>query len=215
MNDKMREHWDKVYKSREFDNLGWYEEISTPSLNLFAKCNVNKEEIILDIGSGASTLIDSLIQNGFENIIATDISEMALAKLKKRLGKKVSNVKFIVEDITNPIQFNKIEDVAVWHDRAVLHFLLEEDEIRTYFSTLKKLVKMGGYVIIAAFSTNGAKKCSGLEIRNYDKEMLVENLGEEFKLLDFFDYEYKTPSGNTRPYIYTLFQRKGSDNLYT
>ncbi|VVB53698.1 Ubiquinone/menaquinone biosynthesis C-methyltransferase UbiE [uncultured archaeon] len=210
MNISMKEHWNEIYEALDPDELTWYEEIPAPSIKLLSRCNINKDEPILDVGAGASTFIDYLIDQGFANIIAADISEIALDKLKERLGKeKAAKVRWIVDDITRPIHIQNLRDVAVWHDRAVLHFLLEEDQQQMYLSTLKKVIKKGGYVIIAAFSLKGAKKCSGLDVKNYDQNMLAEFLGEDFRLLEYFDYTYYMPSGKPRPYVYTLFQNKG------
>ncbi len=209
MNVSMKQHWNNVYSSKDVNQLGWYEEIAAPSLELFSKCNASKDMTILDVGTGASTFIDALIEAGFTNIIATDISEVALSKSKERLGKeKAALVKWIVDDITEPVHLQNLGQVDIWHDRAVLHFLVKDSERNVYLSTLKGLVKKGAYVIIAAFSPRGAKKCSGLDIRNHDEKLLAEFLGEEFKLVEHFDYMYHMPSGETRPYIYTLFQRR-------
>jgi ubiquinone/menaquinone biosynthesis C-methylase UbiE len=201
-----------VYSSKKIDQLGWYEEISAPSLELLSKCAINKDITLLDIGTGKSTLIDSLIAAGFANIIASDISETALSKLRERLGEeKAALVKWIVDDIANPLHMQHMQslgEVDVWHDRAVLHFLVKEGERNTYLATLKKVVKQGGYVLIATFSLNGARKCSGLDIRNYDENLLAKFLGEGFELIEHFDHMYYTPSGEARPYVYTLFQRK-------
>ncbi|MFC1506028.1 methyltransferase domain-containing protein [Thermoproteota archaeon] len=209
MDNKIKEHWNEVYESTEVKTLGWYEDKPTLCLRLLAKCNIEKSDPVLDVGAGASTFIDCLLDEEYANIIATDISEEALNKLKERLGvRKASKVKWIVDDISKPAYVYKLENIAVWHDRAVLHFLLEKDQIQTYFSTLKKIVRNGGYVLIAAFSLKGAKKCSGLDVKNYDSNMLIENLGEEFHLIEALDHDYRMPSGDIRPYIYTLFQRQ-------
>ncbi len=208
MDNQMKDHWNNIYQSRKVNTLGWYEKKPTPCLSLLAKCNIDKDDPVLDVGAGASTFIDSLLEEKYTNIIALDISKKALDKLKERLGKeKASKVKWIIDDITNPVYITKFENIAVWHDRAVLHFFLKESQIQTYFSTLKKVVRKGGYAVIAAFSLQGAKKCSGLNIKNYDCNMLTEYLGEEFRLIEAFDYTYCMPSGDTRPYIYTLFQK--------
>jgi ubiquinone/menaquinone biosynthesis C-methylase UbiE len=208
MNISMKEHWNEIYEALDVDELTWYEEIPEPSLKLLAKCHINKDESILDVGAGASTFIDHLIDQGFKNIIATDISEIALNKLEERLGKeKSSYVRWMVDDITRPEHIQNLRDIAVWHDRAVLHFLLEENEQRMYLSILKKVIKKGGYVIIAAFSLKGAKKCSGLDVKNYDQNMLANFLGKDFRMLEYFDHIYYMPSGEPRPYIYALFQR--------
>ncbi len=208
MNNSMRGHWNDVYSSKDVNQLGWYEETPAQCLELLSKCNVTKDMTILDVGTGASTFIDCLIEKGFTNIIATDISEMALSKLKERLGKqKASLVRWIVDDITKPVHIQNLGGIDIWHDRAVLHFLVKDDDRNAYLSTLKKVVKKNGYVIIATFSLKGARKCSGLDIRNYDENLLAELLGEDFKLIEYFDYLYHMPSGEARPYIYTLFQR--------
>jgi len=209
MNTSIKEHWNEIYEALDPDELTWYEEIPAPSMKLLSKCNIHKDEPILDVGAGASTFIDNLIEQGFENIIATDISNIALNKLKERLGKeKAAKVRWVADDITQPAHIQNLRDIAVWHDRAVLHFLLEENQQHTYLSTLKKVIKKGGYVIIAAFSLKGAKKCSGLDVKNYDHNMLAKFLGEDFTLLEYFDYTYYMPSGEPRPYIYALFQNQ-------
>jgi len=208
MNPSMKEHWDEIYEALDADELTWYEEMPEPSIRLLFKCDINKDESILDVGAGASTFIDYLVNQGFKNIIAADISEIALNKIKERLGKeKVSSVRWIVDDITEPVHIQDLRDITVWHDRAVLHFLLEEKQQKVYLSTLKKVIKKRGFVIIAAFSLKGAKKCTGLNVKNYDQDLLAEFLGEEFKLLEYFDHTYYMPSGEPRPYIYTLFQK--------
>ena len=203
-----REHWNKVYSSNEINNLGWYEEIPKPSLDLITKCGLAKNATILDVGSGATTLIDNLIQQGYKNIIASDISEIALEKLKARLSKENSEfVQCVVDDITDPQKMDFTLRVDLWHDRTVLHFLIDEKQQVGYLSTLKRVVKKKGYVIIAVFSLEGAKKCSGLNVENYDQKMISEFLGNDFELLEYFNHLYINPSGGERPYVYTLFKR--------
>jgi len=162
-----------------------YEEIPEPSIKLLSKCHINEDEPILDVGAGASTFVDYLVNQGFKKHYRYRHKWIALNKLKERLGKeKASSVRWIVDDITQPIHIQNLRDIAVWHDRAVLHFLLEEIEQNMYLSTLKKVIKKGGYVIIAAFSLKGAKKCSGLDVKNYDQNMLAKFLGEDFACLN-------------------------------
>lgn len=209
MSKQMKEHWNRIYESREINKLGWYEEQPIPSLNLLSRCSIDKDDTILDVGCGATTFIDCVIEQGFNNIIAVDISEAALNKLKVRLGEeKGSLVEFIVDDITQPKRINTLKNIAVWHDRALLHFLLEETQLEKYLTTLKHVVKAEGYVIIATFSLKGAKRCSGLDIKQYDQNMLSELLGNDFELIEHLDYIYRMPSGEERPYVYTLFRRK-------
>lgn len=208
MNDRMKDHWNNVYAAKEINKLGWYEEVSEPSIRLISKCPIDKDDPVLDVGAGASTLIDYLLDQGYKNITAVDISEMALKELRERLGEEKSRrVRWIADDITQPVHMDKLSDIALWHDRALLHFLLEEKEREMYLTVLKKVVRKGGYVIIATFSLTGAKKCSGLNVMNYDQRMLSDFLGEDFNLVEHFDYTYYTPSGEQRPYIYTLFKK--------
>ena len=208
MNNSTKEHWNEIYAYLDASELGWYEKIPEYSIKLFSKCNISKNDHILDVGVGESTFIDYLIDKEFKNIIATDISEKALDKSKKRLGEKASLVRWILDDITQPIHLQNLSNIAVWHDRAVLHFLLEENDQIKYLSLLNKVIKKDGYVIIATFSLKGVKKCSGLDVKNYDQNMLTKFLGKDFNLIEYFDHIQYTPSRESRPYIYTLFQRK-------
>ena len=203
-----KNHWDKVYSKIDLDKLGWYEETPQPSLDLINSCNLNKDAAILDVGSGATTLIKNLIHDSYSNILALDISPVALDRAKQLLTPdEAAKVKWIVDDVTNPENLNQQGSIDLWHDRTVLHFLIEENQQKKYLETLKKVVRKEGFVIIAVFSRDGAKKCSGLNVKNYDQNMIKEFLGKDFKLLKHFPYLYKMPSGDIRPYVYTLFQR--------
>jgi ubiquinone/menaquinone biosynthesis C-methylase UbiE len=202
----MQQYWDAIYAASQVHQLGWYEPIPAPSLRLVAKCALDHDAPIIDIGAGASTLLDCLLEQGYRNLLALDISAAALDKLRARLGDaKAARVKFISGDITQAHCLD--EKVALWHDRAMLHFLTQERQRRAYLSTLQRVLCPGGYVILAAFAVGGATRCSGLDVRNYDRASLTEFLGSEFRLIESFDYLYHMPSGDTRPYIYTLFQR--------
>lgn len=203
-----KNHWDHVYSKNELTKLGWYEETPQPSINLIKSCNLEKNSAILDVGSGTTTLIKKLLENSYTNIIATDISKIALDRAKNLLDLSDTNkIRWIVDDITEPKYINQLNEVDLWHDRTVLHFLTHQKQQIGYLSTLKKIVKKGGYVIIAVFSLEGAKKCSGLDVVNYDYKMIEKFLGDEFKLLEYFHHLYIQPSGGKRPYVYSLFRR--------
>jgi len=205
----MKSHWDRVYRKTDSQKLGWYEARAEPSLQLIEKCHLSKDAAILNVGAGATTLVDELLKSGFRNVIANDISNSALEELQLRLGpREYKKVHWIVDDITNPNELQSLKKIDLWHDRAVLHFFQDKGSQDAYFNLLRKLVKNGGYVIIAAFNLNGASKCSGLPVFRYEEKMLQERLGEAFDLKEAFDYTYTMPSGDTRDYIYTLFQRK-------
>jgi len=201
-------HWNNAYKKTPVNSLGWYEENPAPSLELIETCDVSKDSIIFNAGVGAATIIEYLLDEGYTNIVVNDIAAAALTELKNTLTKhKNSEVKFIVDDLTNPIELLKLKNVDLWHDRAVLHFFTTEVQQKAYFDLVRKVLSPNGYVILAEFNLEGAKKCSGLDVFNYNEEMLQERLGDEFKLLKSFNYTYTQPSGNTREYVYTLFQR--------
>jgi SAM-dependent methyltransferase len=205
----MKDHWNKVYRNTPSETLGWYEENPEPSLQLISKCLLNKGSSILNVGTGTSTLIDELLKIGYRNISATDISSQALTELKQRLGPELSGrVNWILDDLTNPSKLNLQDQVDLWHDRAVFHFFTEPEDQERYFTLLKTLVKKGGFVILAAFNCNGARRCSGLPVFRYDLTTLQEKLGENFLLIESFNYTYKMPSGDTREYIYTLSQKR-------
>ncbi len=205
----MKDHWERVYQNNAVDRLGWYESSPDPSLNLIELCKLTQDAAILNVGAGATTLVDELVVIGYQNIIVNDISSEALKELKLRLGsEKSSLVRWVVDDLTDPAELKSLEQIDLWHDRAVLHFFNEADEQDTYFNLLRKLVKVEGHVIIAAFNLQGAPKCSGLPVFRYDAAMLQEKLGKKFQLKETFDHTYTQPSGDTREYVYTMFQRK-------
>ena len=211
MKKNLEEHWNKVYASSEIFRLGWYEEDPKPSFDLISKCNLSKDAVILDVGAGATTLTGKLISEGYKNITVTDISKNALDKLIAGLSdEQLLTVTSIVDDITAPARITQELRADLWHDRTVLHFLCETKQREGYLKTLKTVVRPGGYVIIAVFSLEGAKKCSGLDVINYDEKMISEFLGENFELIEYFDHTYIQPSGNERPFVYTLFRKIGS-----
>lgn len=201
------DHWHDVYKDADITTLGWYEIESTPSLQLIDKCNLSKNDLILNVGAGSTTLIDSLLENGYTNLIANDISGKSLNIIKGRVGEKQHSVKWIVDDIINPTELEKIPQVHLWNDRAVLHFFVEEKDQDAYFDLLDQKVCKNGYVILAVFSLEGAKRCSGLPVKRYSVNMLQEKLGSRYILKDSFSYIYTMPNGEDRNYIYTLFQK--------
>lgn len=204
----MKEHWDGVYNSTAIEDLGWYEENPEPSLRLIKECKLSKTAAILNVGTGASTMVGELLSLGFRNIIATDISPKAMKALQNRLGQEKSElIRWIIDDLTKPEVLPMLDQVDLWDDRAVLHFFRDPLEQDAYFSLLKKLVKNRGYVIIAAFNLHGVTKCSGLTVHRYNQEMIQERLGDEFRLKTAFDYTFVNPSGHKREYVYTLFQR--------
>lgn len=204
----LKKHWNTAYTSKAPHQLGWYESSSEISLILIEELELEPKAHILTVGVGTSNLIAELIEKGYENITVNDISDEALNILKKNLKETSKNVTFINDDLANPKKMGLIEPVDLWYDRAVLHFFTEKKDQDSYFRLLYDLVKPGGFVIIGAFSTKGAKKCSGLEIKQYDHVLLQDQIGDDFQLIKHLDFTHLTPSLSERPYIYSIFKRK-------
>ncbi|MFO8231266.1 MAG: class I SAM-dependent methyltransferase [Longimonas sp.] len=205
---KRQAHWNATYKDTPTNQLGWYEEAPGPSLDLITECDLPTSARILDAGSGATTLIDALIDRGYADLVAVDISEVALQRLQARLApEEDAPVQWIVGDLTDPDTLASVDPVDVWHDRAVLHFLTDAADRAAYVQSLRSVVKPGGYVIIAAFALDGATRCSGLDVRNYDASMISNLLGPDFEMEQSLNHTYHQPSGAPRPYVYTRFRR--------
>lgn len=206
MNQKS--HWNTVYNTKTDTELGWYEVYPEQTLNLVESCNLPKTASILNVGSGTTTLIDCLLELGYKNLIANDLSDVALQQLKKRIQETYNHdLTTICDDLTQPKNLDNIKKVDLWIDRAVLHFFLSEEDIVNYFNLIKHTVKVNGFVLIAVFTPNGAEKCSGLPLQRYNAKMLQQRLGTSFKLITKVNYTHINPFGGERPYIYTLFQR--------
>lgn len=201
----LSEHWDMAYASNPQEKLGWFETDLKPMLQLIDKTGIDKSAEILNAGAGSTNLVDTLLNNHYTNIIATDISKVALNNLSSRVGKE--KLTCIVDDLTNPTILNNISPIDLWIDRAVLHFFIDKKDQDTYFDLIRNKVKEKGFVILAEFSLEGAQKCSGLDVKQYSKEMFQDRLGPDFELVDSFDYIYTMPSGAERPYVYTLFRK--------
>jgi len=201
----LKSHWDKAYTNSPEEKLGWFETDLNPMLQLIDKTKLSKEAKIINIGAGSTVLIDELLNQGYNRLIASDISKVALKNLENRVGNK--NVEFIVDDLLNSEKLNNINPVDLWIDRAVLHFFTEDKDQDIYFNLLKNKVKPEGFVILAEFNLQGAKKCSGLDVFQYDAKMLQNKLGDGYKLIEVFDYTYTMPSGDEREYVYTLFKK--------
>jgi len=187
-----KDHWERVYKDKSHLEVSWHQKKPTISLALIKKIAQNNTDCIIDVGGGASTLSDFLLEEGFNNITVLDLSSNALAHAKQRLGDKSTFIEWKVEDVTNFVSTNKYD---IWHDRAVFHFLTTKDDREKYKQVLESSIKTGGCVIIAAFSIGGPKKCSGLDIVQYDAVKLKNELGNNFTF----------PAGKEQKFGYYVF----------
>ena len=202
--DSPTDHWPSVYSSKSAQEVGWFQAHHEVSMEFINNSKIVKDARILDVGSGATTLLDDLLKEGYSNIVAMDIGASALAVSKQRLADLIV---WEVADITHPLEIEE-NSIDLWHDRAVLHFFTSKIEKEGYLDNLKMVVKRGGFVIIETFSPEGASQCSGLDLEQYDEEMLEQFLGLEFELIQFKRHVHSTPSGGERPYVSTLFKRR-------
>jgi len=201
-----REHWDKVYGGKDAEDVSWYRPHLDQSLDLIKLTGVGPEAAIIDVGGGASTLVDDLLARGYHNITVADISDEALAVARRRLGPRARNVTWRVGDITrSKLPRNEYD---VWHDRAVFHFLTREEDRRAYIELVCRSVRTGGFVIVATFGPEGPEKCSGLPVARYSAEELRGAFGDAFQLVEKRDEFHRTPSGSEQEFVYCLCAKK-------
>ena len=202
-----KEHWEQVYSSKPADRLGWYKPRLQTSLDWISALGLEPDTPVIDIGGGASTLIDDLLGQGFSAITVLDIAEPALALLRTRLGDKAAVVTWLCGDITS---MELPEDAfGLWHDRAVFHFLTEASDRERYKANLTRSLRSGGHLIIGTFAPEAPPKCSGLPVQRYDLELLCDTLGDEFELQQHRKEMHITPGGVEQMYLYCEFRFAG------
>ena len=199
-----KEHWENIYQTKKPDEVSWYPEKPKTSLNLIAEIDLDKDAWIIDVGAGASKLADNLLALGFRNITALDVSSNALNESKKRLGDRANNVKWIVSDLR---EFETDDVYDLWHDRAVLHFLTDEEDIRRYIGLVRTYLKPEGYIIVSTFSVNGPKRCSGLDVRQYSEDSM-KTMFTGFEHIKSFEEEHLTPWGASQIFIWSIFRKE-------
>lgn len=195
-------HWENIYKGKLPIEVSWYQQKPTISLELIAMCSLSTLDYVIDVGGGASALCDYLLERGYGHLTVLDLSANALEHSKQRLGDKAGLIEWQVEDVT---KFSAPRHYDIWHDRAVFHFLTDESDRKKYKDVLNASVKVGGHIIIAAFSIGGPAKCSGLDIVQYDETKLKTELGKNFALVEQRTEEHFTPTGNIQLFGYFLF----------
>jgi 2-polyprenyl-3-methyl-5-hydroxy-6-metoxy-1,4-benzoquinol methylase len=205
VSENRKSHWDNIYNDKDHKEVSWYQESPQISLQLLDKIGATTGDSIIDIGAGASTLVDALIDKGYSKLSVLDISENALSIVKQRLGVNANVPSYYVSDVT---EFSPDRQFDVWHDRAVFHFLTHAEDRDKYVSRLDTLLSDNGKVIIGTFSLNGPKKCSGLDIEQYDETKITNVLREYFQLIDTCVDVHSTPGGIQQEFMYFLFNRK-------
>ncbi len=200
------EHWNKIFSTKSDSELGWYEEDASQTMKFMDKMQPTESATVFLPGAGTSVLVDELVNRG-HTLLLNDISDQALKTLSNRLGTR-DRLIMLHHDISKPLP-EDTPHVDIWIDRAVLHFLLDEDEIRGYFANLQSCVVPGGYALLAEFSTSGAPKCAGLDLHRYSIDEMTRRIGSEFDLVMHENYTYLNPFGDPRPYIYALYKKHG------
>lgn len=202
----IKDHWNSIFYNTEDAKLGWYEKDTSQTFRLLDEIPEMEKATVFVPGAGTSILIEDLIPK-VDQLILNDISDEALNHVKRRLRQGTEKIVWLCQDIARPFK-EPVPEIDVWIDRAVLHFLTNENDIKGYFENLKSVLKTGGHAIFEEFSLTGAPKCAGLTLHRYSFDELSRNLGSSFKLLTHFDYTYINPFGDPRPYIYALFKRE-------
>lgn len=195
-----REHWDRVYETKGSSAVSWYQPHLERSLELIARAGLRPDARLIDVGGGASTLVDDLLDRGFADVTVVDLSERALAISRQRLGARGESVTWIAGDITQVELPRGAYDL--WHDRAVFHFLGDEASRAAYLARVCASVKRGGHVILATFGPEGPDKCSGLPVMRYSPEALHAEFGAAFELEHHVEELHQTPWGATQEFVY-------------
>jgi len=197
-----KSHWEKIYLEKSPQEVSWTQDVPETSIEFFNDFKLSKTSPIIDVGGGESKFVDYLLEEGYQDISVLDISENAIKRAKDRLGKKSKNIKWIVCDIND---FKPMKKYALWHDRAVFHFLTSDIDINKYVENVKLYSEN---FIVGTFSTSGPKKCSGLDITQYNKSLLSK-LFEEFMAIKKIEHiNHITPFETTQNFIFCSFSAK-------
>ena len=200
-----KEHWEHIYQTKQPNEVSWHQPKPETSLRFISQFNLSKTARIIDVGGGDSYLVDHLLQLGFSDITVLDISKNAIERAQKRLGNKAECVNWIVTDVTD---FSPDGTYDLWHDRAVFHFLTEENEIAQYQNTVQKHITDKGGLIVGTFSTNGPEKCSGLPIMQYSQDSLTKVFSNTFERDVCFTVNHTTPFNTLQNFVFCSFTKK-------
>lgn len=193
-------HWEKVYQTKHPTEVSWYRPHLDVSLQLIKEAAPDRDAQIVDVGGGESTLVDDLLACGYGKLSVLDVSSTALAVAKERLGENAGRVSWLCGDVTT-FAFAR-QQYAVWHDRAVFHFLTEVADRAAYVRQVAHAVRPGGHVIVATFGPEGPTKCSGLDVVRYDPNALHDEFGTSFKLVRHLTELHRTPAGSIQQFTY-------------
>jgi SAM-dependent methyltransferase len=199
-------YWESIYRKKDpTTEVSWYQAHPANSLDLIMATGISREQALIDVGGGASCLVDCLLEAGFQDLSVLDISAAALKHAQARLGRRAREVTWLHADVTAfvpPCRF------SLWHDRAVFHFLTHARDRRKYVLALKKALLPGGHLILAAFAEDGPKRCSGLPVVRYDARLIRAELGSEFRLIEQRRETHVTPWQTEQRFNWFRFERK-------
>lgn len=198
-------HWDHVYTTKGEAEVSWFQDSPAISLELIRAANPDPGASVIDVGGGASRLVDALLQHGYRDLAVLDLSAHALDAAKRRIGHAASMVDWIVADATT---WQPAKAYDIWHDRAAFHFLTEARDRAAYVARLRSAVASGGHVIIATFAPDGPEKCSGLPVQRYDGASLAAELGPEFELIETRSETHHTPWNSTQAFQFSRFRKR-------
>ena len=193
-------HWEHIYETKAPTQVSWYQEHARFSLQYIRSTGIQKTDAIIDVGGGASTLVDDLVADGYQQISVLDVSAVALQLARQRLGTHAVEVNWIESDVTQADLPEQAYDL--WHDRAVFHFLTQALDRQRYIHTVRQAVRKGGHVIVATFAPDGPDQCSGLDVVRYSPESLHHEFGEGFDMVDSTRETHHTPFGTEQKFIY-------------
>ena len=201
-------HWEGVYGTRPADAVSWFQPVAERSLALIRRVAPDPDAPIIDVGGGASVLVDDLLRLGYHDLTVLDIAGSALAVARERLGEAAGAVRWLEADVRTAAL--PAAHYALWHDRAVFHFLTEAGDRAAYVAQVRRAVRPGGHVLIATFAEDGPTRCSGLPVARYSPEALHRELGDGFELVSADRETHVTPTGSEQRFIYCLCRWGGA-----
>ena len=202
-----REHWEGIYRKKGPGEVSWYRPHLERSLGFLDRAGLTTDASILDVGGGASTLVDDLLRRGFTRVAVLDLSQAAIDQAKARLGSAADRVEWIVGDVTDVELPEHAYDF--WHDRAVFHFLVDEEARRRYVTQVRRALKPNGHIVVATFGPEGPEKCSGLPVMRYSAEGIHDQFGNEFRKIGSERETHETPWGAEQEFVYCYCRMPG------
>jgi ubiquinone/menaquinone biosynthesis C-methylase UbiE len=203
-----KEHWEKVYSTKAPDSVSWFQQHADTSMRLTKASGLDRGAAIIDVGGGASTLVDDLLDDGYTNLTVLDLSAAALAESRHRLGARSDRVTWMEADIIRATFAP--HSIDLWHDRAVFHFLTTQADRETYVEQVLRALKPGGHVIMATFGSEGPTQCSGLPVMRYAPDELHAEFGEVFTLLAHEEQVHHPPFGTEQQFIYCMCRKRST-----